>query len=354
VSDPATPPETRSEDGPQQLEASVREQIASAHGAAAPDFYIVGHPKCGTTALYEMLREHPMVFMPERKEPGFFSTDLRYSAVPLRSEAGRAGRAGRVGPESFDEYLSLFAEAAEGQLVGEASTSYIWSRTAPSLIAAARPDARVIDIVREPAALLRSLHLQLLENRSEEVTSLRRALDLQEERRAGRSLTRLAARRPQALMYTDRVHYVEQLKRYHEHFPAEQILVLVYDDFRRDNPGTMRTVQRFLGIDDTIPFAIKEANPTTRRRVGVDEAVRKVTTGRSLSARMVRLGARAVPRNVRRKALAAVDRRVVFAKPRPPDEDLMLDLRRRLEPEVRALSEYLDRDLVALWGYDAL
>jgi Sulfotransferase family len=345
VSEEAMPSEAVSEDGQQQLEASVREQIASTPSSTAPDFYIVGHPKCGTTALYEMLREHPMVFMPDRKEPGFFSTDLRYSAAP---------RASGAGPETYGEYLSLFAAASDGQLVGEASTSYVWSQAAPSLIAAARPDARVIDIVREPAALLRSLHLQLLENRSEEVTSLRRALELQEERRAGRSLTRLAARRPQALMYTDRVQYIEQLERFHEHFSREQILVLVYDDFRRDNEGTMRAVQRFLGIDDTLPFRTKEANPTTRRRVSVDETVRKVTTGESLAARLARTGAHAVPRRVRRKALSFVEGRVVFAKPRAPDEALMLELRRRFEPEVRALSEYLGRDLVALWGYDAL
>ena len=35
-----------------------------------------------------------------------------------------------------------------------------------------------------------------------------------------------------------------------------------------------------------------------------------------------------------------------------PIEDLMLELRRRFKAEVEALSEYLDRDLVALWGYD--
>src|SRR6478752_4985741 len=38
-----------------------------------PDFYIVGHSKCGTTALYEMLRRHPQIFMPDVKEPMFFA-----------------------------------------------------------------------------------------------------------------------------------------------------------------------------------------------------------------------------------------------------------------------------------------
>jgi hypothetical protein len=38
----------------------------------------------------------------------------------------------------------------------------------------------------------------------------------------------------------------------------------------------------------------------------------------------------------------------------PTDESFMLELRRRFKPEVVALSEYLSRDLVGLWGYDNL
>ena len=37
-----------------------------------PNFYIVGAEKCGTTALYSYLRQHPQIFMPEVKEPAFF------------------------------------------------------------------------------------------------------------------------------------------------------------------------------------------------------------------------------------------------------------------------------------------
>ncbi|HEX2249085.1 MAG TPA: sulfotransferase domain-containing protein, partial [Gemmatimonadales bacterium] len=44
--------------------------------AKKPNFFIVGAPKCGTTALYEYLRLHPHVFMPELKEPHFFAKDL--------------------------------------------------------------------------------------------------------------------------------------------------------------------------------------------------------------------------------------------------------------------------------------
>src|SRR2546430_16495977 len=81
-----------------------------------PDFFIVGHAKSGTTALYEMLRGHPQIFMPELKEPWFFASDMR-----PRFQPPRAG----VLPQTLDEYRELFAAAQPGQRVGEASSSYL-------------------------------------------------------------------------------------------------------------------------------------------------------------------------------------------------------------------------------------
>jgi hypothetical protein len=46
--------------------------------------------------------------------------------------------------------------------------------------------------------------------------------------------------------------------------------------------------------------------------------------------------------------------RLVYGAPRPDDEAFLDELRRRYKPEVEALSEYLGRDLVAIWGYDTI
>ncbi len=311
-----------------------------------PDFFIVGHPKCGTTALYEMLRVHPQIFMPDRKEPRFFASDLPSPYQPRPS--GEPG-------ETYDDYLALFAAARTDQLVGEASTAYIWSHTAAGQIAQARPDARIVVVLREPAGFLRSLHLQLLQHRSEEEPSLRKAIALESERRQGRKLTKVNEHWPQVLMYTDRVRYVEQLRRYHAVFAREQVLVLIYDDLRADNQETVRRVQRFLGVGDSVSAPELEANPTVRRRVGLDHALSTAVAGRGRTARTARSAVKLVtPRRLRMRALSTVRSRLLFTSPRAPDEALMLELRRRFAPEVRALSEYLERDLVQLWGYDAI
>src|SRR5947209_2405431 len=121
-----------------------------------PDFFIVGHAKSGTTALYEMLRSHPQIFMPDFKEPMFFARnpDLAPAAAGAPTPFAQTGRRA----ETLEQYMQLFAPAASGQLVGEASTFHLFSPEAPARIAAAQPDARIIAILREPAAFLHSLH----------------------------------------------------------------------------------------------------------------------------------------------------------------------------------------------------
>src|SRR5438105_3212574 len=85
-----------------------------------PDFFIVGHHKSGTTALYEMLRRRPQIYMPDVKEPRFFASDLR-DLAQLDPDAA---------PETLEAYLSLFDAAGKDQRIGEASPSYLRSLTA--------------------------------------------------------------------------------------------------------------------------------------------------------------------------------------------------------------------------------
>jgi hypothetical protein len=317
---------------------------STGHGRI-PDFFLVGHAKSGTTALYEMLRRHPQIYMPDGKEPWFFADELQVRPPP---------RPGGT-PQTLDDYMSLFDAAGPHQRVGEATALYLWSRTAASRIADARPDARIVAILREPASFLQSLHLQFMQTYVEVESDLRKALALEQYRRQGRHVPRYTYW-PPALLYSEHVRYVEQLSRYHAVFAPEQVLVIIYDDFRRDNEATTRQVLRFLEVDDTHPIDATEANPTVRARSQrLNELVHAVSVGRGPVSLAVKAGVKAiVPSELRSKALRATQRHVVFAEPRPPDERVMMELRRRFKPEVVALSEYLDRDLVKLWGYDRI
>ncbi len=321
--------------------ADARLQTPASAPARLPDFFIVGHHKCGTTALYEMLRSHPDIYMPDVKEPSFFGDPriLNQPSSPL--------------PKTLDEYLSLFAAAQPGQLLGEATPSYLASDTAARAIAEVQPEARIIAILREPASFLQSFHLQCVQNHTEPETDFRKALALEGLRREGKAIPRDAVV-PEELLYLDRVRYVEQLRRYHAVFGHERVLVIIYEDFRRDNDATLRRVLQFLGVDDrTVPEAV-QANPSVRVRSQVlYSAVRSVYLGRGSAARVTRaVIKKLMPRRLRHRALTATRHRVLYGKPNRADEDLLVELRRRCKPEVASLSEYLDRDLIAQWGYE--
>jgi hypothetical protein len=307
-----------------------------------PDFFIVGHPKCGTTALYQMLKAHPQIYMPELKEPHFFARE--------QSELGKPSK--RL-PGTRQQYLALFAAARPGQRVGEASTTYLHAPSAAARIAELCPDAQVIAILREPASFVRSLHLQLLQSGVETEADLAGALALEQRRRAEIAAEGGAFWRRE-LLYGEHVHYVEQLRRYHERFGADRVLVLVYEDFRSDNEGMVRAVLRFLGVDDAFQIERAEANPTVSVRPSrANGLVHAVTVGRGPISREAKAAVKGVlPRRLRREAVRTLTRTLVQRKPPPADEAIIAELRRRFAGEVAGAGEYLERDLARLWGYD--
>jgi hypothetical protein len=83
-----------------------------------PDFIVVGAMRSGTTSLYKYLTGHSEIFMPSLKEPNFFSF-LGENFSPHPKEI-------REAPWNLEDYLSLFDPAKHGQLVGEASASYLY------------------------------------------------------------------------------------------------------------------------------------------------------------------------------------------------------------------------------------
>jgi hypothetical protein len=288
-----------------------------------PDFFVVGHPKCGTSAMYEMLRQHPQVFMSPIKEPRYFNDDLNVPTETRMTES---------------EYLKMFRGADHEQRLGEASPGYLRSYVAPGRIAAVNSDARIIAILREPASFIHSLHLQGMRNGRVLTRDLRAVLDADESR-------------PDMLQFGQYVKYVEQLERYRAVFPPGQVLVLVYEDYRRENAQTMRQVFRFIGVDDAFEVEPTVANPSGVRslRLAALWAHFRDSEGPAYSA--LRRTAKLTSTRQLHYRVRQTYRRFNTAPPPPADPELLAELRRRFTPEVVRLSEYIGRDLCALWGY---
>src|SRR5271156_1339421 len=101
-----------------------------------PDFFMVGAPKCGTSAMAHFLGMHPEVFM-ARKEMHFFGQDLRLAPKFYRRD--------------LPAYLAEFEGCAGQARAGEASVWYLFSSQAAREIKAFSPDAGIIIMLREPA-----------------------------------------------------------------------------------------------------------------------------------------------------------------------------------------------------------
>lgn len=196
-----------------------------------PDFFIVGAPKCGTTALYAYLSAHPAIFMPKLKEPHFFSRDFP--------------KFGKV--HDLYSYLKLFAEAPAGACVGEGSVWYLYSSCAIPQIMKANPEARIIVMLRNPVTMARSLHRQLIMSLREDIEDFEGAWRAQHDRRLGKRLP-LYCPEPSHLQYADVCCYSHQIARMLDVVPTSQIKVLIYEEFFQDIRAQYAGVTQFLGV----------------------------------------------------------------------------------------------------------
>ena len=230
-----------------------------------PNFYIVGAPKCGTTALHHYLSEHPQAFMSVPKEPMYWTFDFptarQGTFVPMESEA---------------DYLSLFADArSEHRVVGEASTFYLYSTEAIPRILNACPDARFVACVRNPINLIPSFHAQLLFSFAEDEPDFMRAWELQEERSDGCRIPR-GCRTPEILQYRRLGRLGEQVERLIRTVPAKQRQIVVHDDFVNSPQDTYQQILRFLDLDDDHRTDFRRVNTAKRHRFPtVSRLVRK-------------------------------------------------------------------------------
>lgn len=209
-----------------------------------PDFLVIGAQKCATSSLCERLARHPAVFLTEPKEPYFFS----------HSDVWRRG---------WGWYESLFADSGAARARGEGSTTYTQHLLYPEAaerIARHLPEARLLFIARDPLERIRShwMHLRARENRE--------TLPFDEAVRT----------RPE---YLDHSRYGHQLSFYDAHFPPERILVLFFEDYRRDPEEVTRRALAHLGVDPAEGAARRGRESAGARHASAEGRVDTPVTG---------------------------------------------------------------------------
>lgn len=210
----------------------------STAAAPRPSLFIIGAPKCGTSALAHYLGEREDVFLCEPKEPFFLAADMPEAAAT-------------TGIETEDAYLALFAAAdpARHRVIAEGSTGYLLSQEAVARAEALSPGARYIVMLRDPVEVAHAYHMEQLFARNESEPDFETAWSLQEARAAGRDLPP-HCRVPGWLQYRRIATFAPQLERFFALVPEERRLILLQKDLRDDPRGLWLSVLGFLGLPD--------------------------------------------------------------------------------------------------------
>lgn len=193
-----------------------------------PNFFIVGAPKCGTTAWVEYLSRHPEVYFNPLKETHFFATDLpRYRAATC-----------------LESFLELYADAGPASVLGDGSPLHLRSEEAARNIKAFNPDAKILILLREVGSFIPSYHNQMLVTGDETDPDLRRVW---EQSGPGRRLP-ASCRNPKLVDYKTIGAFADQVSRYLEAFDASQVRVAWMEDWQADPGDFHRFLLDFLGL----------------------------------------------------------------------------------------------------------
>lgn len=232
-----------------------RDRTAHTYESVLPNFFIVGAPKAGTTSLYHYLDQHPDVYMSPVKEPNYFAEEIRLGNISpewqdwaqREYKSLQAYLSGSMHEKKFggivdtwSDYLKLFENVNGEKAIGEASVCYLWSKTASRTIASTTPHAKIVMVLRNPIDRAFSQYKQA-------VASGLTAKSFGEVVR--NSLKNKCYQFELLNPFLEFGLYYDQVKRYTEHFSAENLRIYLYEEYKQAPTQITADIFRFLGVD---------------------------------------------------------------------------------------------------------
>jgi hypothetical protein len=305
-----------------------------------PNFFIVGAPKAGTTSLYHQLDQHPEVYMSPVKEPCYFASEIRLEnfaeeyqpRVNRDAHALQQYLAGSLVEKRFGgmisewaDYLKLFQNGSSAKAIGEASVCYLWSQTAAKNIASKIPNAKIIMILRDPAERAFSQYLHTVAD-GLVCRSFREQIELSIENNGKFSVLH---------PFLDLGLYHDQVKRYLEHFPRQNLRIYLYET---DHERILLDVLKFLNLDPSFV-------PDTSERHLEKKVPRSIAPAFFLKKYgLWQQAQRWIPGALQPLVRAAVFRERKTLRMEPEARKYLIDYYRE---DIRRLACLLDRDLEA-------
>gem|GEM_PF-1471442 len=275
-----------------------------------PSFLFIGSSKAGSSWFFEILREHPDVFVPANKATFFFTEHYA---------------------KTISWYESFFSRARPEQIVGEVCHDYLASPEALRRIRDYRPDMRLICCLRNPYA--RALSSWRFFGRN------------------GMSKPTLAAQMESDVSVFEHGNYASQLGVLQSLFTKQQILIFFFEELSSNPEGLAQRLYQFIGVDSAFkpPTLYKRVNvnatPRSRPVARLMQYIHQQSWKRSQSFSTF-IGQVKRIRPLRRLVRAALYKEVAFAKDWRDEMAAFPPFAiARYEREIAALEEVLGVDL---------
>lgn len=202
------------------------------------DFFLVGAARCGTTSLYNHLNHNDEVFLPDVKEPNFFSElDSPNAEDFIDPEKGVKYHAKII--KDPEIYQSLYIDAGRNQIKGDSSPSYLWDKNVAQKLYQHNPKAKIIVSLRHPVDRAYSHYIMNYYTGVDHSKTFEKALERPKNDMWG-----------SCNYYLEMGMYYEQLKAYFDIFPKEQIKILIYEDWTTNREQALSDLFKFLGVSN--------------------------------------------------------------------------------------------------------
>jgi hypothetical protein len=207
------------------------------HNKTLPNTFIIGAPRCGTSAIFTNLIEHKDICGCKIKEPYFFNQkDKVIENIKL------------------DSYINLFKHYNGEKASLEASPCYLYYKNTPYFIKETLgSQLKFIMVLRNPVDRAYS-HFLLNKSLFNDLKNVDIETSLNEENE------RIKKNDIYLFHYKAVGMYYYQVKRYFDTFGKENCLVILFHEFQKDKLKTYRSIFKFLGVDKKfIPSSINSS-----------------------------------------------------------------------------------------------
>ncbi|MCD6447555.1 MAG: sulfotransferase domain-containing protein [Thermoplasmata archaeon] len=286
-----------------------------------PNFLCVGAQKSGTTTLFNLLKQHPDIFLPKCKEIHFFDIDEHYN-------------------KGLKWYKKFFLDWKGEKAIGEITPSYMYFEKVPKRIFyTLGNNIKLIFILRNPIDRAYS-HYWMSYRRGYEKESFERAIILESERLKKGIFEQFH------FSYINRGFYAKQIKRYFKYFPQNNCMFIIFEEFIKCPGKIFREICQFLNISsDFIPPKLNiKSNPTMK-------PISKTLVDLMNNSKIIRsLGKLIIPYKPFRKYIRTKIYEWNLKPFNPPkiSKHLRYQLIKIFYPDIKELEKLINKDLT-LW-----